>query len=524
MDVSRVKKVRWMMACLLCVLSLFFLLGELSAAEAATNNIVVDRVFGDDRYKTAIEIAKAGWSQGAETVVVATGEKFADALAGAPLAYHYSGPILLTRPHELLEEVREEIIRLGAKRVIILGGESALSSQVEQALKQMDGIEEVIRLGGDDRYETAVRVAEQLPAGQAAVLAYGRDFPDALSIAPHAARQGMPIFLTDGQKLDPASFQLLAQYQRIYLIGGTSVISKEVERQLVNQGLQVTRLGGANRYDTAVLIAEQLGNGASQVMLASGQKFADALTGSLLAAQKNISLLLTRQDRIVPELVQFNGRYQPKSYLIVGGEQAVSEAVVRSLKGIDGTVKIFIDPGHGGHDSGAVGNGLKEKDVNLDIALRLRNILTSEYKNVQVMMSRDKDVFISLQERTTMANQWGATYFLSLHVNAAGTGKARGFESYIYNKNPRKESIQYQEIIHNHVAKGLAEKYGVTDRGKKRANFHVVRESRMPAVLLENLFIDNPEDAKLLKDAQFRQDVARLIAEGLAQAFHLPKK
>lgn len=120
-----------------------------------------------------------------------------------------------------------------------------------------------------------------------------------------------------------------------------------------------------------------------------------------------------------------------------------------------------------------------------------------------------------------MANGWGADYFVSVHINAGG---GRGFESYIYNGKVSQNTIPYQQIIHDHVAKGLAQKYGVKDRGKKRQNYHVLRESKMPAILFEILFIDNAEDAKLLKNDQFRQDVARLIAEGLAKVFHLPKK
>lgn len=92
-------------------------------------------------------------------------------------------------------------------------------------------------------------------------------------------------------------------------------------------------------------------------------------------------------------------------------------------------VKIFIDPGHGGTDPGASANGLQEKQLTLQIALALRNILLNEYQNVTVQLSRTSDQTVSLTQRTNAANSWGADYFLSIHINAGG---GTGFEDYIY--------------------------------------------------------------------------------------------
>jgi N-acetylmuramoyl-L-alanine amidase len=92
-------------------------------------------------------------------------------------------------------------------------------------------------------------------------------------------------------------------------------------------------------------------------------------------------------------------------------------------------VKIFIDPGHCGSDSGAVGNGLEEKNLTLQIATDLNNILLNEYEGVSVMLSRTNDQTFSLSERTIAANNWGADYYLSIHINSGG---GTGLESYIY--------------------------------------------------------------------------------------------
>ncbi len=176
-------------------------------------------------------------------------------------------------------------------------------------------------------------------------------------------------------------------------------------------------------------------------------------------------------------------------------------------------VKIFIDPGHGGTDPGAVGNGLKEKDLVLAISRHIRDILLSEYKGVSVKMSRDSDVYPTFVDRANMANNWGADYFCSVHINAAG---GTGFETFIHNSRSTK-SVAYQNVMHPAI---LAE-MDVRDRGKKDANFAVLRLTKMPAILTENLFIDNTHDAKLLKDAAFLKKIARGHVEGFAKAFKL---
>lgn len=182
-------------------------------------------------------------------------------------------------------------------------------------------------------------------------------------------------------------------------------------------------------------------------------------------------------------------------------------------------VKIFIDPGHGGNDPGAVGNGLKEKDLTLKIAKKIRDKL-QQYQNVQVKLSREGDQTLSLKQRTDMANAWKADYLISIHINAGG---GTGFESYIYNGSysGKAETDRKRGIIHDEIMKQIA---GVRDRGKKQANFHMVRESKMAAMLTENLFIDNANDAKLLKQDTFLDKIAQGHVNGLVKVFGLKKK
>ena len=181
------------------------------------------------------------------------------------------------------------------------------------------------------------------------------------------------------------------------------------------------------------------------------------------------------------------------------------------------TIKLFIDPGHGGNDPGAVGNGLKEKDLTLAIAKRVKDYLDKHYTGHSVMLSRSGDTTLSLSERTRKANTWGADYFLSIHINS---NEGTGFESYIYNGtySSKAKTNSLRNTIHQEIISRLP---GVRDRGKKEDNFKVLRETYMPAMLTECLFIDTKEDAAKLSQPAFIDKLAVGHAEGLAKAFKL---
>jgi len=179
--------------------------------------------------------------------------------------------------------------------------------------------------------------------------------------------------------------------------------------------------------------------------------------------------------------------------------------------------KVFLDPGHGGSDPGAVANGLKEKDLTLKIAKAAEKYLKEKYEGITVKMSRTGDSNPSLSARAKAANDWGADYFVSIHINSGG---GTGFESYIFNGTVSSKTKEYQKKVHQVIAAGD----GWADRGMKRANFAVLRETRMSAILTENGFIDRAEDAKKLKDSKFIDLLGELHADGIAKALGLKKK
>jgi N-acetylmuramoyl-L-alanine amidase len=180
-------------------------------------------------------------------------------------------------------------------------------------------------------------------------------------------------------------------------------------------------------------------------------------------------------------------------------------------------IKIYLDPGHGGTDPGAAANGIKEKDITLTLAKRIRDILASEYDEVAVKMSRSDDSSVSLKQRTDEANAWGANYYLSVHVNSGG---GEGFETFIYTTTDSKTQ-DIQKAIHTEILKQIP---GNQDRGMKKENFHVLRESHMSAILTENLFIDNAADATKLKGSIFLEKLARGHVNGLDHGLALKRK
>lgn len=215
---------------------------------------------------------------------------------------------------------------------------------------------------------------------------------------------------------------------------------------------------------------------------------------------------------------------------------------------------IVIDPGHGGRDSGAIGqSGAKEKDIVLDIGLRLQRLI-EETLGIKVVMTRTEDVFVPLESRTMIANRHQADFFISLHVNAAPRSPAIGFETYFLSREPSdrgarasairentalnlegvgqeaqrglktvlwdlaqtfyvKESSELAELLLNELGRSLK----VDNRGVKSAPFFVLIGTAMPSVLVEVAFITNPDEEHKLEQEAYRQQIAQALLAGIAK-------
>lgn len=306
---------------------------------AATFNTIA----GADRYATAIAASQKAFPNGADTVVVATGANWPDALGGSALAGASSCPLLLTTPASLPSSVKDEIERLGATKVYVLGGTGAVSDAVATALATLVGDDNVVRLAGVDRYATASAVASEVIGllgdgydGKAFV-ATGANYPDALAASPLAAAMRWPLLLAS-----PAgSLSVPASVDSAVILGGTGAVSVGIEAALearLGDG-NVSRKGGVNRYATATIVA---GYGVANGMyldnagVATGEQFPDALSGgAMLGAMRSI-LLLTPPSALAPDASQLLSANVDMIDTVnfIGGTAAVPEAVRAQVKAI----------------------------------------------------------------------------------------------------------------------------------------------------------------------------------------------
>ena len=294
------------------------------------NSLVVgltERLAGFDRYATAVAISKSGWSQ-SESVVIADGNTYHDALVGSSFAYLKNAPMLITPSDVLNSDTSAEISRLGAKTVYILGSYKSVSQAVEDTLKQKYT---VIRIGGADVHETAVRVAEEvgkLKQFDTVAIATYLNFPDALALAPFAAKNTMPILFSGVNALgvDAKNALQAMGVKNVIIAGGTGVIASGVETELASMGISVKRLAGYDRYDTCLEIIKHFApqGGYINVSIATGENYPDALTGAVLAAKNNTPLVLVERNSVKGTIADYlKGSAINKAY-IFGGTAVVS--------------------------------------------------------------------------------------------------------------------------------------------------------------------------------------------------------
>lgn len=300
-----------------------------------TANAYTARLYGTDRYRTAIAISQQGWSN-SYYAVLARGDDFPDALCAGPLAKTYNAPILLTEPWRLNPDVLTELKRLGVSYVYIIGGPGAVSQNVEYSLRSA-GISSIERIYGSDRYDTSVRIAERMGWPGTIALATGENFPDALSISAIASKKGMPILLTGRYNLPYSVDQYIRNrsINKTYVVGGVGVISEGIRTTVPN----AVRLAGTDRFDTNVQImqhfADELDFNNLYVAIGdgpTGDEFADALTGAVLAAKTSSPLILT--GSALPWVTSNYIRPKVSSITKVtalGGEGVVPWSVVNSI-------------------------------------------------------------------------------------------------------------------------------------------------------------------------------------------------
>lgn len=295
----------------------------------------VTRIGGADRYAVAAAVSASAHPTGASDVVVATGAVFPDALTGSALGGRLGMPVLLTARDVLPAATRAELARLGPQRIWVLGGPASVSEVVRSALVPYASTGSVTRIGGRDRYEVAASVsARWTPLRAPVVIASGEVFADALSGGPAAAVSGGPLLLVSSRGIPAATAAELRRVApaRIDVLGGPGTVPASVLTALDGYTTgPVTRVGGADRYAVAQNVARRFWT-AADVWVASGETFADGLTGGAAAGHARAPLLLARSVEVPASTGLEVLRLAPDRVRMVGGPATLGSAVEATLR------------------------------------------------------------------------------------------------------------------------------------------------------------------------------------------------
>ena len=300
------------------------------------SNEVVKRLAGDDRYETAIKISKDNFKS-ADTVVLASGTNSADALAASSLATSKSAPILLTKRNEIGKNVFDEIKRLNANNVIVVGGKVSISEKVVSDLKDKNIT--VKRLAGDNRYETSYEIAKELlksNKAKEAIIVNGFKNVDALSVSSLATKENLPILLNDGNRLSKDIKNIVedSNIKKMYIIGGRTSLPRRIEDNIKALDIEYERLAGEDRYETSSKIAKYAYENSDKVILASGENSIDALAAGVLTKMEKAPMLLVQKRRIPKSISNRLEESKAKKFLLIGGEKTISDRVKDKVEGL----------------------------------------------------------------------------------------------------------------------------------------------------------------------------------------------
>lgn len=285
------------------------------------------RLYGKDRFKTNSAVVEDGW-QKSDNVVLVNGEDYPDSLSAAVLAKKYDAPIILTQNNVLDSNTKSLLQKLRTKKVYIVGGEGVVKPNVEKQVNNLNITTE--RISGQDRYETSLAVAKKIGTSKGIILATGKDYTDALSAAPIAAKLQMPILLVPKNNMPNYISDSIKSKSivKTYVVGGSDIISDNVANAFSN----VQRITGKDKYERNVNIIKAFEDKLdfSNAVLAYSEGFADALSGTAYAALKNSPIVLTGKNPtgITKDYIK---NKNIKNLIVLGGTSGITDETISNL-------------------------------------------------------------------------------------------------------------------------------------------------------------------------------------------------
>ncbi|WP_407313218.1 cell wall-binding repeat-containing protein [Desulfosporosinus sp. SB140] len=332
------KKINRLSVIIYSLLLTLILIFTLSISAYATSSTTT-RLAGFDRYETASKIAKSGWSQ-SDYAILAYGENYPDALAATPLAQKYNAPILLTISSSLPNSTKQALVDLQVKNVIIIGGTGVISSSIDSELQSM-GMSPT-RIAGQDKYETAIKIAEKITTPSAIFVCTGEDYSDALSVAPIAAMKQIPIVLVPRDYIPDSVKHYIAtiKVNKTYIVGYSDVIDNYVSSQFPNP----ERILGSDKYARNIAVNQKFNSDfkSDNICIATGKGFADALTGTAYCAKLSEPIILINNNSPTDTKNYYQQRLTNASNVyIFGGNGIIPDSVIQ---GLSSTVLTTVTP------------------------------------------------------------------------------------------------------------------------------------------------------------------------------------
>jgi putative cell wall-binding protein len=294
----------------------------------------VTRIAGRDRYEQSALVSKATFTE-ADTVFLASGEKFPDALSAAAVAAFHDGPLLLTSAGRVSDEVVAELERLAPDDVVVVGGSAAIApAVVDQVEAALGTPATVTRVGGADRYEVSRNLIGHdvfgIPKSVGVLVATGTNFPDALGASPVAAQAKAPVLLVNGAaaQLNAAEKSTLTDLgvKNVAVAGGTLAVSAALQADLA-KSYSVERFGGGDRYEVNAALNTAAFDNVDTVYLANGMNFPDALSGGAAAGSSGDALAITESNCISVATSIAIGHLVPEDIVILGGTASLGAAI-----------------------------------------------------------------------------------------------------------------------------------------------------------------------------------------------------
>lgn len=305
--------------------------------EAKNNKELVSRMAGRNRELTSVEISKETFKNGADNVVLVNGYSTADALAALPYAKYLNGPVLLMGRDRIDNEVKNEIVRLGAKNITIIGGTSSIADNfVEGQFRNLN----VSRISGLDRYETSINIARKyinkVGNSKNLIIASGTGIVDALSVANLGDKEMGPVVLTRPEQMNLSLEELIRDkdIKNILMLGGTTSISSDVEAKLKKKNISVDRVAGKDRYATSIALAKRFSK-SKHLVVANGSDsaYVDALSVGLYAYKNKAGIVITDKSNF-EQLEGYIKSEGIKTIKLVGGNSSVSNIMEKGLLGL----------------------------------------------------------------------------------------------------------------------------------------------------------------------------------------------